>query len=202
MKNCLKIDNTLKIIEGVSIGGIDFTLNLDTLKYTSKFRISCGYEIILSISNDLILSINFISEKVTIYYDLEFGKVSKIKASNGYVGSWNNRFIVGKFRLSDILEFDWTFEQMTPGMITSEKFKGIGFLVPDYIKEFTDFEGKGKGVSEMVKTNDFVIEDIVIFSKTIGDKNLWEFYEPFVLDKNIQKLRYESNYINFKKRKL
>lgn len=54
----------------------------------------------------------------------------------------------------------------------------------------------------MVKTNDFVIEDIMIFPKTIGDKNLWAFYEPFVLDKNIKKLRYESNYISFKKRKL
>lgn len=189
MKKHLEVDFKSEIFEGQSLGGISLESDISLIRNSSQFRYSFGYEIDQSVDRFLAVSLKFKSHFVTIKLNCEFSKIQSLTASKGYQGSWKGIFTPCNFRLSDLIKYDWTFEHMTEGLITSEKNKGIGFAIPDHMEDDYGVKSQVFEVSKILDFNDFEVEDIVVFPEFIGTRNNWDFYEAYIWDDNIRQRR-------------
>jgi hypothetical protein len=133
--------------------------------------------------------VEFTDDKTCLEIDFFEHCVRKIFFLDGYAGDWNG-FMPGKFRLSDILKFDNSFEHMTRGLITSEKFMGIGFEVSEKYENKYHFLEEVYEVKTILQQEDILISSIIIFPEFIGKDRFWDFYEPYIWDDYISNSRF------------
>lgn len=189
MKKYLEVNSAAEIIEGESLGGISLSSNITLIRNSSQFRYSLGYDIDQNVDHFLVISLKFNSHFITLKLSCEFSKIQSLTASKGYQGAWKGVFTPGGFCLSDLIKYDWTFEHMTEGLITSEKYKGIGFVIPDHMEDDFGIKSQVLEVDKILDFKDFEVENIIVFPEFIGDKNNWDFYDAYIWDNNIRQKR-------------
>lgn len=180
------------IIEGGSLGGIQ--LDMDIFVLRDWLRSPSNFQNISKIEGKTNLNILFRINASCVQVEVDFlsQTICELRALNGYKGKWRHLFQPGNFNLIDLLRFDWTFEHMSRGLIMSEHYKGIAFAVPEQFEDDFHFLERVSTTYEMAQAENFLIGEIVIFPEFIGNKRLWDVYEPYIWEQQLKEFRTEN----------